>query len=160
LDRRAGRRLVAEADDRLVASAQRERSLAAVGRAQLAAHAFTSGLERRWQLARQGVERAPHRAAWQRPLRKRDLEPGLVDEQLARLYAPAGRAPEDFSRPAGEPALTAPDSVSWKVCKNPVVLFVGGVAAVVLELAEPRVRTGVWEHSSFRERPLERLQGT
>src|SRR5438105_10441733 len=83
-----------------------------------------------------------------------------VDSTLARLYAPAGRAPEDFSRPAGEPALTAPDSVSWKVCKNPVVLFVGGVAAVVLELAEPRVRTGVWEHSSFRERPLERLQGT
>jgi uncharacterized protein (DUF2236 family) len=54
----------------------------------------------------------------------------------------------------------APDSVSWRVFKNPVVLFVGGVAAVVLELAEPRVRTGVWEHTSFREQPLERLRRT
>jgi uncharacterized protein (DUF2236 family) len=54
--------------------------------------------------------------------------------------------------PAGEPALAAPDSVSWRVFKNPVSLFVGGVTAVILELAEPRVRTGVWEHSSFRAR--------
>ena len=39
-------------------------------------------------------------------------------------------------------------------------LFVGGVAAVILELAEPRVRSGVWEHSSFRSDPVERLRRT
>ena len=39
-------------------------------------------------------------------------------------------------------------------------MFVGGVAAVVLELAEPRVRTGVWEHTAFRTDPLGRLQRT
>jgi uncharacterized protein (DUF2236 family) len=50
--------------------------------------------------------------------------------------------------------------VSWRIFKNPLVLFVGGVAGVVLELAEPRVRTGVWDHSSFREQPLRRLQRT
>ena len=83
-----------------------------------------------------------------------------IDAALARLAQPDGRAPDDFSQPAGEPALVAPDSVSWAVLKNPLVLFVGGVAAVVLELAEPRVRTGVWEHTSFRERPLERLRRT
>src|SRR2546421_11623175 len=88
------------------------------------------------------------------PLRRR------LDAAVAQLYQPEGRAPEDFSRPLGEPALTAPDSVSWQVFKNPVVLFIGGVAAVILELAEPRVRTGVWEHSSFREQPLERLRRT
>ncbi|HEY0858683.1 MAG TPA: oxygenase MpaB family protein [Albitalea sp.] len=66
----------------------------------------------------------------------------------------------DFSRPPGEPALAAPDSMSWQVFKNPLVLFIGGVAAVVLELAEPRVRSGVWEHTSFREQPLERLKRT
>ncbi len=43
---------------------------------------------------------------------------------------------------------------------NPVALLVGGVTAVLLELAEPRVRTGVWEHTSFRARPLQRLQRT
>ncbi len=53
-----------------------------------------------------------------------------------------------------------PDSVSWRVFKNPVALFVGGVAAVILELADPAVRTGVWEHSSFRTDPRRRLQRT
>ena len=67
---------------------------------------------------------------------------------------------EDFLLPHGEPALTAPDSVCWAVFKNPLVLFIGGVTAVVLELAEPRVRSGVWDHSSFREQPLARLQRT
>jgi uncharacterized protein (DUF2236 family) len=37
---------------------------------------------------------------------------------------------------------------------------VGGVAAVLLELAEPRVRHGVWAHSSFRTDPLTRLKRT
>jgi uncharacterized protein (DUF2236 family) len=41
-----------------------------------------------------------------------------------------------------------------------VALFVGGVTAVLLELAEPRVRTGVWEHTSFRTAPRQRLQRT
>ncbi len=44
--------------------------------------------------------------------------------------------------------------------RNPLALFVGGVAAVILELAEPRVRAGVWEHSSFRTDPVERLRRT
>ena len=83
-----------------------------------------------------------------------------VEHTIAGLYQPAGREREDFSQPAGEAALIAPDSVSWMVFKNPAVLFIGGVAAVVLELAEPRVRTGVWEHSAFREQPLERLRRT
>jgi uncharacterized protein (DUF2236 family) len=41
-----------------------------------------------------------------------------------------------------------------------VALAVGGVAAVILELAEPRVRTGVWEHSIFRTDPLARMRRT
>lgn len=66
----------------------------------------------------------------------------------------------DFTQPAGEPALTAPDSISWQVFKNPVALFVGGVAAVILELAEPRVRSGVWDHTTFRTDPLARMERT
>jgi uncharacterized protein (DUF2236 family) len=76
------------------------------------------------------------------------------------LIQPEGARRVDFRQPAGEPALAAPDSVSWRVFKNPVSLFVGGVTAVILELAEPRVRTGVWEHSSFRSDPLPRLKRT
>ncbi len=66
----------------------------------------------------------------------------------------------DFSLPIGEEALAPPDSVSWRIFKNPIALFVGGVAAVVLELAEPAVRAGVWEHSSFRRDPVGRLRRT
>jgi uncharacterized protein (DUF2236 family) len=50
--------------------------------------------------------------------------------------------------------------VSWRVFKNPVALYIGGIAAVLLELAEPRVRTGVWEHTTFRTDPLARLRRT
>jgi len=46
------------------------------------------------------------------------------------------------------------------VFKNPVTLFIGGVTAVLLELGEPRVRQGVWEHGGFRADPLGRLQRT
>jgi uncharacterized protein (DUF2236 family) len=66
----------------------------------------------------------------------------------------------DFSMPVGAPALAAPDSVSWRVFKNPIALFIGGVAAVLLELAEPKVRAGVWDHTSFRTDPVTRLKRT
>jgi uncharacterized protein (DUF2236 family) len=77
----------------------------------------------------------------------------------AFLNPPKGRG-VDFTQPPGEEALVRPDSVSWRIFKNPVALFVGGLAAVILELAEPAVRTGVWEHSSFRKDPVGRLRRT
>ena len=66
----------------------------------------------------------------------------------------------DFLRPLGEAALVSPNSVSWRVFKNPLSLFIGGIAAVIMELAEPRVRTGVWEHTTFRIDPIRRLRRT
>lgn len=68
--------------------------------------------------------------------------------------------PIDFAKPHGADALFAPNSLHWQVFKNPVVLGVGGIAAVLLELAEPRVRHGVWDHSSFRTKPFERMKRT
>jgi uncharacterized protein (DUF2236 family) len=66
----------------------------------------------------------------------------------------------DFGQPPREEALVPPHSVSWRILKNPIALFVGGTAAVILELAEPAVRAGVWEHTSFRKDPLRRLRRT
>jgi uncharacterized protein (DUF2236 family) len=77
----------------------------------------------------------------------------------AFLYPPHGRT-VDFMRPLHEEALICANSVSWQIFKNPIALFVGGVAAVILELAEPAVRTGVWEHSRFRQDPIGRIQRT
>jgi len=85
----------------------------------------------------------------------------FLDAAARALIAPSpGQAAVDFTQPSGEEALVPTSSLSWRVFKNPVALFVGGVAAVILELAEPAVRTGVWEHSSFRSDPRRRLQRT
>jgi uncharacterized protein (DUF2236 family) len=50
--------------------------------------------------------------------------------------------------------------MSWQVFSNPVSLTIGGIAAVLLELGEPKVRAGVWDHSSFRQAPRERMRRT
>ena len=64
------------------------------------------------------------------------------------LFEPGDRPSLDFSQPVGEAALVSPNSVSWRVFKNPLSLF------------EPRVRTGVWEHTNFRADPIRRLRRT
>ncbi|QRM30031.1 oxygenase MpaB family protein [Microvirga sp. VF16] len=88
--------------------------------------------------------------------------PGLLQDRIDDLaqafLQPAQKI--DFSIPPGEPALVAADSVSWRIFKNPISLFIGGITAVLLEFGEPRVRDGVWQHSSFRTDPLKRLQRT
>ncbi|MDZ3832878.1 MAG: oxygenase MpaB family protein [Sphingopyxis sp.] len=66
----------------------------------------------------------------------------------------------DFSRPAGEDALLAPDSVQWRVYKNPIALGIGGIAAVLLEFADPRIRSGVWDHSTYKVDPIGRSRRT
>jgi uncharacterized protein (DUF2236 family) len=66
----------------------------------------------------------------------------------------------DFTRPPGEPAYAAPGSVTWRVFANPVALAIGGVCAVLLEFADPRIRSGVWDHSSFPTDPVGRGRRT
>ena len=89
--------------------------------------------------------------------------PTGIERKLEMLWGglpDTGAGRVDFSTPVGEAALISAQSVSWRVFKNPVTMFIGGVAAVILELAEPCVRTGVWEHSRFRKDPVGRLQRT
>ncbi|ATC31227.1 DUF2236 domain-containing protein [Caulobacter vibrioides] len=66
----------------------------------------------------------------------------------------------DYASPPGEPALLDPGSMHWRVYKNPIALAVGGVAAVLLEFAEPRIRSGVWDHSTFKTDPIGRAMRT
>lgn len=66
----------------------------------------------------------------------------------------------DYANPPGEPALLEPGSMHWRIYKNPIALAVGGVAAVLLEFAEPRIRSGVWDHSTFKTDPLGRAMRT
>lgn len=84
-----------------------------------------------------------------------------IDTALREQLLEGGDVPPaDFLQPAGEVALAGPDSVSWRIFRNPLALYIGGITAVLMELAEPRVRTGVWEHTSFRSDPLRRMRRT
>lgn len=84
---------------------------------------------------------------------------GRIEALAAELLSVPG-LDIDFARPAGAPALVPEDSISWRIFRNPVTLYIGGVAAVLLELAEPRVRAGVWDHSTFRTDPVMRMRRT
>jgi uncharacterized protein (DUF2236 family) len=58
-----------------------------------------------------------------------------------------------------DPGLTGPGSVTWRVCRERVVPL-GGLSALLLQLAHPLVAAGVAEHSSFRDDPTKRLMLT
>ncbi|MEJ5975005.1 oxygenase MpaB family protein [Novosphingobium sp. PS1R-30] len=79
---------------------------------------------------------------------------------LKELMRPPAGMVADFSAPIGAPSLAPAHGVSWRVFANPVTVFIGGTAAVLMELAEPSVRAGVWGNSSFRHDPLGRLRRT
>jgi uncharacterized protein (DUF2236 family) len=90
--------------------------------------------------------------------------PHVLESRLeslsAALLQPAEGRRIDFTQPPGESAFAGPDSVSWRIFKNPIALLIGGITAVILELADPAVRTGVWNYSSFAKDPMGRLRRT
>ena len=59
----------------------------------------------------------------------------------------------------GDPGLTGPGSVTWHLARERVVPL-GGLSALLLQLAHPLVAAGVAEHSSFRGDPTKRLMLT
>lgn len=63
-------------------------------------------------------------------------------------------------RPEAEEGFVPLDSITARIYSVPLTVFIGGVAAVILELGEPRVRHGVWDHSVFPTDPVLRLRRT
>jgi len=92
----------------------------------------------------------------QRPI----IPPAFIQARVSAAINKTLGSNFNLHEPHGEPALVGADSVSWRVFKNAVALLVGGIAAVILELAEPKVRAGVWDHTSFRKNPGNRLRRT
>ncbi len=66
----------------------------------------------------------------------------------------------DYGQPLGAAAYLDPGSVAWRVYKNQIALAIGGVAAVLLEFADPRIRSGVWDHSIYKIDPIGRSERT
>ena len=58
-----------------------------------------------------------------------------------------------------DPGLFGPESVTWRVNREGVLLL-GGGAAIIMQVAHPLVGAGVADHSNYREDPWGRLYRT
>ncbi|HYH58968.1 MAG TPA: oxygenase MpaB family protein [Thermoleophilaceae bacterium] len=58
-----------------------------------------------------------------------------------------------------DPGLFGPDSITWQVNREGILLL-GGGAAIIMQVAHPLVGAGVAEHSNYREDPWGRLYRT
>jgi uncharacterized protein (DUF2236 family) len=56
--------------------------------------------------------------------------------------------------------LYGPDSVSWRVNRESVLLLASGPRALLLQIAHPVIAEGVNQHSDFRRDPWTRLERT
>lgn len=90
---------------------------------------------------------------------------GLPDPRNAVRGAVGGlfsadRFPEErYDEPAGDEGLFGAGSVTWRVHAD-VSMFVGGIAALMLQALHPRAAAVVASSSRFREQPLHRLSRT
>jgi uncharacterized protein (DUF2236 family) len=84
----------------------------------------------------------------------------LLEKIATSRTEPCGVPRVNYLEPLGDPGIFGPASVTWRVLSNPGSVFIGGITAVLLELAEPRVRSGVWDHTNFRKDPVGRMQRT
>src|SRR5262249_11779079 len=75
-------------------------------------------------------------------------------DDLERLRFALGRSEVDLSR-----SLFGPDSVTWRINRE-AVLLLGGGCALLMQIAHPLVAAGVEEHSRYRTEPLQRLWRT
>jgi uncharacterized protein (DUF2236 family) len=60
---------------------------------------------------------------------------------------------------AGDPGLFGPQSLTWHIGRERLLLL-GGPAALLLQVAHPLIAAGVADHSDFRDHPYERLTAT
>ena len=73
-----------------------------------------------------------------------------LEEMLPNLTEPpSGVPPINYLEPAGDPGIFGPDSVTWRVLSNPASVFIGGITAVIFELAEPACAPGCGTTRTF-----------
>lgn len=70
---------------------------------------------------------------------------------------PRGQSGIDYDPPPGAPGLFGPDSVTWCVHADSPGMLSGGLCAWMLQTLHPLAPAGVWDHSSFREDLVGRL---
>ena len=92
------------------------------------------------------------------------MEQQLVPREVAKSPAERVLGParaRGIPVPAGphDWGLFGPDSVSWRVHSNPVLL-VGGLRALIIQSLNPLAMAGIDQHSNYLARPLARLRRT
>jgi uncharacterized protein (DUF2236 family) len=66
----------------------------------------------------------------------------------------------DYLKPAGDPGLFGPDSVTWRIHADFPGMLAGGLCALMLQTLHPRALAAVWDHSGFRQDLVGRLRRT
>lgn len=66
----------------------------------------------------------------------------------------------DLTRPAGDPGLFGPDSLTWRVHGDFTAMMAGGIASLLIQMLHPAALAGVWDHSNFRRDMTGRLKRT
>src|SRR5690349_7946939 len=81
-------------------------------------------------------------------------------EVNTKVHGSQGLHLERYDRPAGDPGLFGPDSVTWRVHADAPGMLMGGFASLMLQSLSPLAMAGVDQHSDFRVDPLGRLNRT
>jgi uncharacterized protein (DUF2236 family) len=69
-------------------------------------------------------------------------------------------SPKVFGGPAGDPGLTGPGSVSWRLNSDISSIAIGGASAIIMEILHPSVMAGVQDQSTYAEDPYRRARTT
>src|SRR5207237_4117661 len=80
----------------------------------------------------------------------------LLAQVLARPL-PYSSRPMPLRDPARDPGLFGPDSVTWRVMREPL-LILGAGRALLMQAANPLVAQGALDHSGFDRDPYGRLE--
>ncbi|HWW10687.1 MAG TPA: oxygenase MpaB family protein [Candidatus Acidoferrales bacterium] len=84
--------------------------------------------------------------------------PGLVTRVLSRPL-PYSRRPMPLHDRSQDPGLFGPESVTWQVMREPL-LILGAGRALLMQAAHPLVAQGAIDHSAFATDPFGRLERT
>jgi uncharacterized protein (DUF2236 family) len=87
--------------------------------------------------------------------------PGLRDSigsEIRRVFAEPGGQTIEISH--DDTGLFGPHSVSWKVHGDVTSMMIGGIASLLMQMLDPAVLAGVWDHSVFRQDMRGRLRRT
>src|SRR5207245_11811811 len=79
--------------------------------------------------------------------------------QLLALPVPFAEPPLPISDVSADPGLFGPESITWRVLREPLLILAGG-RALLMQAAHPLVAQGAIDHSAYSTDPFGRLMRT